>query len=278
MSDNSSTHSAAYSNNKNRLKAIFETVVDGVIIIDSQGIIESLNPAAAELFGYAPKEVVGKNISFLMPQPYHSEHDDYIKNHLETGEKKIIGIGREVKGKRKDGSVFPFWLKVEKVQLEDRIIFTGIIHDISDLRQLEQELSASEKRLNAIINTAVDGIIIIDKEAKMEVVNPAAAALFGYEAEDLIGKNVKTLMPTPHQEAHDSYIGNYHRTGQRKIIGIGREVKGLKKDGSLFPFNLSISEVHLPEKTIYVGVIHDISDIKTTKGKLNNSMLNWKKK
>lgn len=262
------TSSSFFSSDQNRLKAIFNTVVDGIITIDNQGTVESLNPAAAELFGYEPEEVIGKNVNFLMPEPYHAEHDKYIDNHLKTGKKKIIGIGREVKGKRKDGSTFPFWLKVEKVQLEDRIIFTGIIHDVSDLRQVEQDLSAAEKRMNAIINTAVDGIIIIDKKAIMEVVNPAAADMFGYNAKELVGKNVKILMSSPHRKQHDNYIGNYHRTGERKIIGIGREVKGLRKDGSQFPFNLSISEVHLPEKTVYVGVIHDISEQKANQQRI----------
>lgn len=243
----------------NRLSAILNSVVDGIITIDRHGAIESVNPSAAALFGYAPEEIIGHNIAILMPEPYHSKHDQYIHHHLSTGEKKIIGKGREVMGKRKDGSTFPFWLNVERVEVEGRTIFTGIIHDVSDLRRTEEELMVSERRLNAIIDTAVDGIIMIDRRGAMEVINPSAAAMFGYSAEELIGQNVKMLMPTPYHESHDTYIQNYHDTGVKKIIGIGREVHGRRKDGSVFPFNLSISEVHLPDRTIYVGAIHDIT-------------------
>lgn len=242
-----------------RLSAILNTVVDGIITIDQRGTVESVNPSAAAMFGYDPTEIIGHNISMLMPEPYHGNHDAYISHHLDTGEKHIIGKGREVLGKRKDGSTFPFWLNVERVEVEGRVIFTGIIHDVSDLRKAEEELMVTEKRLNAIIDTAVDGIIMIDKQGIMEVINPSAAAMFGYSAEELIGQNVKLLMPEPYHKEHDGYIHNYNSTGVKKIIGIGREVRGQRRDGSVFPFNLSISEVHLPDRTIYVGAIHDIS-------------------
>lgn len=245
--------------NSAKLNAILNTVVDGIITIDSKGIVESLNPSAAGLFGYSPDEVIGNNVSMLMPLPHRINHNQYIDNHLTKGVKNIIGKGREVEGKRKDGSTFPFWLNIEKVKIDDRIIFTGIIHDVSDLRKAEKDLLISEKQLSAIIDTAVDGIIMIDKKGVMEVVNPSAAQMFGYQWSELIGKNVRSLMPEPDHSAHDGYMNNYHQTGIRRIIGIGREVKGKRKDNSIFPFNLSISEVPLPDRTIYVGVIHDIS-------------------
>jgi two-component system sensor kinase FixL len=245
--------------NSAKLNAILNTVVDGIITIDSKGIVESLNPSAAGLFGYSPDEVIGNNVSMLMPLPHRINHNQYLDNHLTKGVKNIIGKGREVEGKRKDGTTFPFWLNVEKVKIDDRIIFTGIIHDVSDLRKAEKDLLISEKQLSAIIDTAVDGIIMIDKKGVMEVVNPSAAQMFGYQWSELIGKNVRSLMPEPDHSAHDGYMNNYHQTGIRRIIGIGREVKGKRKDNSVFPFNLSISEVPLPDRTIYVGVIHDIS-------------------
>jgi two-component system sensor kinase FixL len=123
-----------------RLKAIFESAIDGIITIDERGVIESMNPAAARLFGYGPEEVIGKSINMLMPEPDRSRHDSYIHNYRTTGEGKIIGIGREVTGRRKDGSVFPFHLSISEVKLPDRRIFTGFIHDISELKMSEEKL------------------------------------------------------------------------------------------------------------------------------------------
>lgn len=123
-----------------RLQAVIDTAIDGIITINDHGIIETINQAAAKQFGYTSDQVVGRNIKFLMPEPYHSEHDGYLKNYVRTKEKKIIGVGREVVGKASNGDLFPFRLAVSEVILNDRVIFTGIIHDLTEVRQAENAL------------------------------------------------------------------------------------------------------------------------------------------
>ncbi|MCC9166852.1 PAS domain-containing sensor histidine kinase [Pontibacter harenae] len=251
-----------------RLKAVIDTAVDGIITIDSLGFIETMNPAAAKIFGYQPEEILGQNIKILMPEPDKSQHDNYIANYLRTGDAKIIGIGREVLGKKKDGAVFPFLLSISEVRLHNRTIFTGVVHDISGLKKAEEALRESENKINSIIQAAVDGIITIDTRGKMEMVNPSAAKLFGYDVEELLGKSINILMPEPDKSQHDSYMGRYHKTGERRIIGIGREVTGLRKDGTVFPFYLSISEVQLADRKVYTGFVHDITRQKLTEERL----------
>jgi len=132
-----------------KARGILDTAVDAIITIDSRGVIESFNRAAERLFGYKPQDAIGKNVSFLMPDPYRSEHDGYLRNYVETGRAKIIGIGREVVAQRSDGSLFPADLAVSEVQLGDRRLFTGIVRDISERKRLEQEIleiSDREKR------------------------------------------------------------------------------------------------------------------------------------
>lgn len=123
-----------------RLKAIIETATDGIIAIDQRGTVEMANESAASLFGYDVEEMLGRNVKMLMPEPDHSSHDGYIANYLRTGEKKIIGIGREVTGRRKDGTTFPCRLSISEVKLEDRIIFTGIVHDLTEQKAAEQRV------------------------------------------------------------------------------------------------------------------------------------------
>jgi two-component system, LuxR family, sensor kinase FixL len=134
-----------------RLQAIIDTAIDGIITIDSKGIIETINPAGAFMFGYNPVEVIGKNVSILMPNPHRSNHDQYINSYLTTHIPKIIGIGREVMALRKDGSQFPFRLAVNEVILNDRIIFTGIVHDLSEVKQAETELLRMNEELEDIV-------------------------------------------------------------------------------------------------------------------------------
>src|SRR6266511_5201462 len=123
---------AALKEKEQRLRAILEAAVEGIITIDERGIVDSINPAACRIFGYAPEEVVGQNVSMLMPSPDREKHDGYIANYLRTGQAKIIGIGREVIGERKDGSVFPMDLSIGEVRLGARRLFTGFVRDISE--------------------------------------------------------------------------------------------------------------------------------------------------
>jgi PAS domain S-box-containing protein len=120
-------------------RAIVDAAVDAIITIDERGLIESFNPAAERVFGYAAGAVIGENVSVLMPEPYHSEHAGYVARYRETGEKRIIGIGREVVGRRKDGETFPMDLSIGEVQLGDRRIFTGIVRDLSERKSLESQ-------------------------------------------------------------------------------------------------------------------------------------------
>jgi PAS domain S-box-containing protein len=130
-----------------RLRAILDTAVDSIITIDKDGIIQSFNSAAERMFRYAAEEVLGHNVSMLMPMPFQDEHDRYISNYLKTGEKKIIGIGREVPGRRKDGSTFPMELAVSEMFVGESRIFTGICRDITARKKAEQALQERELAL-----------------------------------------------------------------------------------------------------------------------------------
>lgn len=132
-----------------RLRAILENVVDGIITIDKRGIIQSFNPAAERIFGYTASEVVGQNVRMLMPEPYHSHHDEYLGNYLRTGKARVIGIGREVVGRRKDGSTFPLDLAVSEARVGEERLFTGIIRDITRRKRAEV-LLAKQASMSAL--------------------------------------------------------------------------------------------------------------------------------
>jgi PAS domain S-box-containing protein len=251
-----------------RLRAVVETAVDGVILIDAQGLIQVFNPACERLFGYRADEVIGQNVKMLMPPPYRDEHDTYLSNYDRTGTKKIIGIGREVMGRRKDGTTFPMDLSVGETKEDGASIFVGIIHDLSAHKRAEQEIRETASRLRALVDTAVDGVMMIDGEARVLMFNPACEKLFGYAADEVLGQNVKMLMPSPYREEHDRYMESFLRTGVKKIIGIGREVTGQRKDGTVFPMDLSVGEATQEGEPIFVGIIHDLTDRKQTEAQL----------
>jgi two-component system sensor kinase FixL len=242
------------------LQSIFDSAVEGIIVIDAKGLIKAFNPAAERLFGYRAGEVLGQNVRLLMPSPDRDQHDRYIANYLNTKVPKIIGTGREVRGRRKDGSTFPLHLSVGEMELDGEPAFTGILHDLSRRAEIEEALRKSEERLRSIVESAVDAIVVIDDRGRIQAFNPSAERLFGYTVSDVIGRNVNMLMPSPDREQHDGYLRHYLTTGQHKIIGIGREVTGLKKDGTRFPVHLSVGEMVSDGKRSFTGILHDLSD------------------
>ena len=129
-------------------KALLDAAVDAIIVIDHRGRIETFNSAAEVIFGFSAQNVLGKNVSLLMPEPYRSGHDDYIRNYLETGNAKIIGLGREVQGKRQSGSIFPIGLSVGEIPTDDQPKFVGIIQDITDRKRSEEEIHHIRERLS----------------------------------------------------------------------------------------------------------------------------------
>lgn len=157
-----------------RLRAILQTAVEGIVTIDERGIIESFNPAAEKIFGYKAEEVLGKSVNVLMPEPHCHQHDRYIANYLQTGQARIIGIGREVQGRRKDGTIFPMDLAVSEVRLEHRRLFTGFIRDITERKRLEREiLEISDRERRRIGQELHDGLC--QQLAGIELISEALA-------------------------------------------------------------------------------------------------------
>ena len=241
-------------------RAVVEAALDPIVVIDRHGIIRSVNEATRRTFGYAAGELVGHNVKVLMPEPYAGEHDRYIANYLRTGEKKIIGIGREVAGRRKNGSVFPMELAVGEADVGGEPIFVGIIRDITERKAAELAQRESEIRLRSILDTVPDGIIVIDQRGIIQSFSPAAERLFGYTEAEVAGKNVNMLMPPPYREAHDGYMQRYLRTGERRIIGIGRVVVGQRKNGENFPMELAVGEFSVGDEFYFTGFVRDLTE------------------
>ena len=256
-----------------RMRSVIDHIVDGIITIDERGTVNTFNRAAERIFGYAADEVVGRNVRVLMPQPYRREHDGYIGNYLRTGLAKIIGIGREVAGQRKDGTTFPMELAISEFRLGEARYFTGIVRDITERKRAEEELRRAEERMRSVVNHVIDGIITIDARGAIESFNPAAEKLFGYQRDEVVGHNVKMLMPEPYHGEHDGYLRNYLGTGKAKIIGIGREVVGKRKDGVTFPMELAVSEFHIGEQRYFTGIVRDITERKRLESQLRERVV-----
>jgi two-component system sensor kinase FixL len=252
------------------LRGVIETAVDGILIIDAEGSVRLFNKAAERMFGYAADEVLGRNVKMLMPPPFCDEHDGYLLRYLTSREPRIIGIGRDVQGRRADGSVFPMHLSVGEIRHEGRSLFAGIIHDITRQKKDEQQLREQAERLRSILETVPDAIIIINERGLIESFSPAAERQFGWPATEVIGRNVNILMPSPYAEQHDGYIERYRTTGERRIIGIGRVVVGQRRNGSTFPMELAVGEMNLSGRRLFTGFVRDLTEAQERENRLQD--------
>lgn len=218
-----------------RLRAILETAVEGIITIDDHGIIESVNLAAEKMFGYAAREIIGKNVSILMPMPHQAAHDGYLENYRRTGQAKIIGIGREVAGRRKDGSIFPMDLSVSEVKLADRRIFTGFIRDITDRKAAEKVL----QHYAALVESSDDAIIGKDLNGCVTSWNKGAELIFGYTRAEMLGQPIAILIPDDRKEEEPNILKKICRGESVDHFETVRR----RKDGKLIDISVTISPI-----------------------------------
>jgi PAS domain S-box-containing protein len=180
-----------------KLREILHSAVAAIVSIDSDGHIQTVNPAAERMFGYSASELVGRNVNMLMPEPYRSQHDTYVAKYLTTGRRQIIGIGREVAGLRKDGSTFPMHLSVGEFAIGGKRYFTGTIVDLSAQRAAEQRFEREQALFRAIFESLPDPLVICDPAGAIRLVNPSFTRVFGYSEAEVLGESIAGLFESP---------------------------------------------------------------------------------
>lgn len=247
-----------------------------VVITNGQGIVSHFNAAAEKELGYSAHEIVGKQspmiwhdplevsqyaaeLSAEVGRPVKPDFDVFIVKAqlLISGEKEWTFI-------RKDGSRFPGLLSLEAItDKQNNIVgYIGIIKDITVRKMQQRVLVARELVFDAVVRNIVEGLATINDEGIVQSYNPACEKLFGYKAAEVIGQNISMLMQGQDRSQHNDYIDHYLKTGEAKIIGLGREVVGRRKDGSVFPLDLSITRFESEGNVMFSGLMRDVSERK----------------
>lgn len=184
----------SYLDSEKYLRTVVDNMLNGLIVIDTQGIVQSYNPAAKTIFGYYEQEVIGNNVNMLMPEPDKSQHDGYLHSYINGGEPRIIGLGRSVTGQRKDGSLFPLDLTVSEMEIDGRKLFIGAIRDITQFRDVTKALNESRNRFQGFAEAASDWFWEMDRDLKFTYVSERFCELTGVNLDDLIGKTRQDLL------------------------------------------------------------------------------------
>jgi methyl-accepting chemotaxis protein len=278
---------------------VLEGSIYSIVMIETDGTVFFFNDSAEKLWGYKREEIIGQNVKVLTPMEIRSQHDGYLHNYNTSGERKVMGGSREVKAFRKDGTQIDIYLALSESETDGRKVYTAIIQDISEKKLLEEkskqdaeELRAQEEELrqqmeemeatqeemkramsesekqkkitDEILEQAVDAIITIDHSKTVVFMNKAAENMFGYKREEIIGHNVKNIVPVEHRAVHDSYVDNNVNTGVNKVVGSSRDLEATKKDGSKFWINLALSKVEVDGQYQFTAFIKDITEQKNT--------------
>jgi PAS domain S-box-containing protein len=231
------------------------------------------NAAAERIFGYTAQEVLGRNVNMLMPEPFRSRHDHYLKNYLQTGVKQIIGIGREVKGVRKDASLFPMSLSITELRVGNDKKFIGLVRDITESKLLNEKLLINQNMKQAILRSSLDGIITIDSQGLICEFSPSAEKMFGYDAKAIHGKPMyQLLIPDRFRELHLRGLAHYVKTGEHKILGQRIEIIALNSVGQEFPVELTVTPQFSDEGMFFTAFIRDISEAKRAQEALRQAL------
>ena len=266
-----------------RYKTVLDTVVDGIIIIDEKGSIESVNPAAERIFGYPQQAVIGQNVSMLMPEPYRSQYESYLARYLHSGESHIIGTNLEVSGRRRDGSIFPMELAIAEMQLGDQRRFNGIVRDISEHKRAKQLLQETTALQSAILDSANYAIISTDPNGTIRVFNRAAEQMFGYTAAEIVGKQTPHILHDPIEAAQrakhlsrelgEPVAAEFNVYVAKAVPGVADESEWtyIRKDGSRFPalFSLTAMKDYADSIIGFLGIVQDISEPKQASAQLD---------
>jgi two-component system sensor kinase FixL len=240
------------------LAAVLDASDDAIIATDLTGKVFTWNRGAERIYGYPAKEFIGRSLGELMPRGDQSEHT-LILTAIAAGSRidphDSVHI---VKG----GHRIDVLMTVSPIRDGSEEVVGAVVtaRDQTAQRRAERNLRSSEARGRAIIETAVDAIILIDRRGRIEAFNPAAERLFGYSAHEVMGRNVSMLMPEPYASEHDHYLRRYSMTGERHIIGIGREVTARRRDGTVFPAHLSVAELSIEGEVKFTGIVRDLTE------------------
>src|SRR6476469_1580867 len=247
------------------LEGFLEAAPDAIVVVDRSGRIVIVNQLSERLFGYSRQELLGMHIEGLVPQRFSARHADYRNNYFREPHTRPMGEGRELWGRRRDGSEFTVEISLSPLTTEAGTLVISIIRDTTARKKVEA-------RFRGLLEAAPDAIVVVNREGKMVILNTQAERLFRHTRADLLGMPVETLVPERFRGRHGGHRGGFFADPRVRPMGSGLELFGLRSDGSEFPVEISLSPIETEEGMLVSAAIRDITERKLVETQLRSSL------
>ncbi len=241
---------------------VVQTGLDGFLACDLSGRLLVVNETLTHILGHDRETLLGLSVTDLEAERSAKEVADHINRLLDRG-----GDRFETRLRHRDGHVVEVEVSAH-YRSRGHGAIVALVRDVTTRNRLQRTLSDREQRLAAILGSVADAVISINELGIIQSFNPAAERMFGWSAAEIIGRNVTLFMPRPHANRHDDYIRHYLETGEPRIIGTGRELVGVRRDGSTFPMELTVTEARLESPRLFIGLVRDVSERKAMEAEL----------
>ena len=234
----------------------------GVILVDQTGRIILFNTKIESMFGYPSQELAGQMIEILLPERFWNGHTGFRTAYFADPAPRAMGMGRDLFGRRKDGSEFPVEVGLNHTQFDGDLMAIAFITDITERKKMDLELRESEERFRSIVETIPGAVVAIDTGGHMLIINPMVTQLFGYSHQELIGQPVELLLPERYRGGHADFRTGYFAEPSPRPMGAGRDLAGQRKDGTEFPVEIGLSYTQTRDGPLALAFITDITERK----------------
>ncbi|MEY9886540.1 PAS domain S-box-containing protein [Catenulispora sp. MAP12-49] len=245
-----------------RFRELLESAPDAMVIVDGTGMIQLVNAQTEQLFGYARTELLGQPVELLVPNRFRERHAAHRSDFAEGPQARPMGAGLDLYGLRKNGTEFPVEISLSPLQADGGRLYSAAVRDVSDRK-------AAEQRFRELLESAPDAMVIVDGTGTIQLVNAQTEQLFGYDRTELLGRPVEVLVPERFRERHTAHRSGFAEGPQPRPMGAGLDLYGLRKDGTEFPVEISLSPLQADGGRLYSAAVRDVSDRKAAEKKVH---------